>query len=66
MSPINREWFVVADDVIGGWAIATVDKPVSEIDTRDGTEFVLGDFISKEITEHIVRQHNRVWRRENR
>jgi hypothetical protein len=51
-------WFVVQDDVIGGWAISNVDKPVSEIDTRDGSEFVITDFISKALADYIVGLHN--------
>lgn len=54
---LTSEWFVVQDDLIGGWAIATVDKPLSEIDFRERGVYVVAELISKEMAEYMVYLH---------
>lgn len=49
-------WYVVADDLVGGWAITMVDQPLSEI---MGKEPVLMDgIISFEVASYIVALHH--------
>ena len=54
---LDSEWFVVVDDLIGGWAVATVDKPLSEIDFRDPGVYVVAEMISKDVADYIVYLH---------
>ena len=53
-------WYAVVNDLIGGYAIATTNKPISEIDPYSG-EFELGDFLTKEMAQHIADLHNYWW-----
>jgi hypothetical protein len=55
---LGEKWFVVVNDLVGGWSIANVDKPLSEMNFHSGGEREVGDFWSKEIAEHIVKMHN--------
>jgi predicted acetyltransferase len=56
-SVVEQEWFVVVDDLIGGFAISTVDKPLSEIDFADRSVFVVAEVLSKELGDYIVYLH---------
>jgi hypothetical protein len=55
---LEARWYPVADDTIGGWAIANIDLPVSQLDTRGGKHFTVGDFLSEDIARHICELHN--------
>jgi len=51
-------WFAVPNDEIGGWAIATVDQPTSQI-RPDGDEVVVFALFGEEqAARHIVALHN--------
>lgn len=51
---LRRErWFAVLDDTVGGWAVANVNKPVSEHDHRK-REVSVGDFLSDNYAHHIA------------
>ena len=40
--------YAVINDLVGGWMVATVDKPAHAIDTRKGSsEYVIADFLSE-------------------
>lgn len=54
---IEQEWYTVVDDLVGGFAIATVNKPLSEIDFRDRSVFVVADMLSKELADYVVYLH---------
>jgi hypothetical protein len=54
---IEQKWYVVVDDLVGGWAISTVDKPLSEVDFRDRSVVIVADTLSKEIAEYLVYLH---------
>lgn len=54
---LQSEWFVVQDDLIGGWAITTVDKPLSEIDFREPGTYVVAEMISKDMADYVVYLH---------
>lgn len=56
---LDAEWYVVQNDLIGGWAISTVDRPLSEIDFREHGVYVVGEVISLAIADHIAELHNR-------
>lgn len=50
-------WHAVANDIIGGWAVATVDLPVSQVDHRHHT--VVADMVTSEtLARHIADLHN--------
>lgn len=55
---LRVHWYPVVDDTIGGWAISNVDLPVSELDTRGGQHFTVGDFLSEDVARHICELHN--------
>lgn len=58
MSLLEQRWYVLVDDLIGGYSIANVDKGrTSALDWRQG-DSELGNFISEEVAVHIVKQHN--------
>lgn len=50
-------WYVVVNDLVGGWAVSHVDKPLSEQDFRNG-EGDLFDCLTKELADYIVGLHN--------
>lgn len=57
-SLLTQRWYVLVDDLIGGYAIANVDKQrTSALDWRQG-DSELGSLVSQEVAEHIVRMHN--------
>lgn len=45
-------WYARPDDLIGGWCITAVDQPPSAGYPS------LGDFLSRELAEHIAAMHN--------
>lgn len=54
-----KKWYVVVNDLIGGYCICTEDvKFCSEVETRSGVNYV-GEFLTKEMAEHIVKIHNK-------
>lgn len=56
-------WYIVVNDLIGGWDVATVDKPSSQIDYRHtSVEHGIAWGLSREEAEHIVLLHNVWWR----
>lgn len=57
MNLLAERWYAVVNDLIGGWCIATADKPLSQHRPDDGVTFV-GDFLSEEIARHVVELHN--------
>jgi len=50
-------WYVVRDDEVGGWAVATVDRPTSEqdVDAGDRTMFYA---VWEELARDVVTTHN--------
>ena len=54
---LKLKWYVVVNDLIGGYAISHINKPLSEHNYKAG-EGELGDFLTQEIAEHIVELHN--------
>lgn len=57
-NPFTLPWYVVVNDLVGGWAVSHIDKPLSEQDYRQG-EGDLFDSLTKELAEYIVDLHNR-------
>jgi len=47
-------WFAVQNDLVGGWMIATADKPVSEL--RGERE--IADFLTREDAEFLCELRN--------
>lgn len=57
-NPLEQRWFILKDDIVGGWAIANVDKHlVSALDWKQG-DTTVGEFISLEVAQHIASRHN--------
>lgn len=56
-NPLGLRWYVVVNDLVGGYSISHVDKPLSQQDPTKG-EGEIADFITKEVAEHIARLHN--------
>jgi hypothetical protein len=55
---LKKKWYVVVDDVVGGWAISSIEKPVSLMDyNKYERHWVEAD--TKEIADHIAELHNR-------
>jgi hypothetical protein len=55
--PFNLKWYPVVNDLVGGWAVSHIDKPLSEQDPRKG-EGDIADSLTKEIAEYICLLHN--------
>lgn len=53
---LSVQWYAVINDLVGGWAISTVDKPLAEHDFSK--DLVVGDFLTEEIARYIVNLHN--------
>lgn len=58
MDYLNVPWYVVVDDVVGGWAVATVDEPVSAFLGYGEGRAVADGFWDKDHAEHVTRLHN--------
>lgn len=54
-------WFVVINDVVGGWSVSNVDKPLSEQDHSKG-EFELFECWDKDSAQYIVALHHNLHR----
>lgn len=50
-------WYVAVNDLVGGWSVSHVDKPLSQQDFRKG-EGEIADFCSEAAAQHIVKLHN--------
>ncbi len=53
-------WYAVENDLIGGYSIATVNKPESQMNVFDD-EFVVGAFMTHDLAQHIADIHNQWW-----
>lgn len=56
---LRSTWYPVRDDTIGGYAVSTVNKPISAHGIRD---IYVGDFMTKPLAEHVAALHNRYLR----
>ena len=54
---LEQRWYVVVNDVVGGWSVSNVDKPISQQDPKNG-EWEIADFVDHEEAEAIVAEHN--------
>jgi poly-beta-hydroxyalkanoate depolymerase len=65
-NPVTEEelmhsfWYPVVDDMIGGYAVCTVDKFTSELNHYEG-EFEVASFMSLQCAKHIADLHNDWW-----
>lgn len=61
MSPdelLHAPWFVLVDDVVGGWAVATADvERVSQLDRNDDAAVVVGWWLDESIAGHVCAAH---------
>jgi hypothetical protein len=55
--PTAVRWYPVVNDLVGGWAVSHVDKPLSEQDWRKG-DGDIADFCSELVARHIADLHN--------
>ena len=55
---LARWWYAVPDDMVGGWAIATLDKPTSQIEKFDGESVPVDLVLTEGIARHIAGLHN--------
>jgi hypothetical protein len=51
-------WYAVVDDVTGGWAVATVDAPVSGFLGYGEGRAIADGIWEQELAEHIANRHN--------
>lgn len=58
MDYLYTRWYPVVDDVVGGWAVATVDEPVSAFLGYGDGRAVADGFWEEEHAEHVARLHN--------
>ena len=54
---LAQRWYVVVNDVIGGWSVSNVDKPMSQQHPKHG-EWEICDFVDKDAAEAIAAEHN--------
>jgi hypothetical protein len=57
---LETRWYAVDNDLIGGYAVATVDKPESEHNVYEA-DYTVGTFMTKRCAEHIADLHNQWW-----
>jgi hypothetical protein len=50
---LDKEWFAMPEDTIGGWCVKTNELPPSQ-----SYEGEVATFISQEVAEHIANIHN--------
>lgn len=55
---LRHRWYVVVNDMIGGYAIATMDKPLSEIEGRFHEVVVVADMVGRDVAHYIAHLHN--------
>jgi hypothetical protein len=55
--PLTLRWYVVLDDLIGGYSISHVDKPLSQHDLLNGEGEII-DCLTREIADHVAALHN--------
>jgi hypothetical protein len=60
---VHCYWFAVQDDLIGGFSVATVNKPESQIDVW-AEEFTVGTFMTLATAQHIADVHNFWWQQQ--
>ncbi len=66
LNPVTSEelmecrWYAVLNDLIGGYSVATVDKPDSMHNVYEG-DFEVGTFMTREAAQHIADLHNNWW-----
>lgn len=59
LNPFVNRWFVVPNDTgVGGYAIATVDAPVSQIDRAGGADLIADLIRDQAVAVYIVEMHN--------
>ncbi len=56
---LSEKWFVVSNDLIGGWSVVNVEAQFfSEIELPAGRDREILWCWSKDVAEHIADQHN--------
>jgi hypothetical protein len=55
---LNMKWYAAVDDVVGGWAVAPVNEPVSAFLGYGDGRAVADGFFEKEHADHVVELHN--------
>lgn len=55
---LDRRWFAVPDDLVGGWACATTNRPLSEIDIPGTDHRVPIECWGRATAEHVTYLHN--------
>ncbi len=58
VDPLTVPWYPVVNDLVGGWALATADLPLSEIDTRGREVVVVAELADEAIARYVARLHN--------
>lgn len=53
----SHRWHAVVNDLIGGWDVANVDKPTSELDHRVG-EYSMACFMDERTAHYVAVLHN--------
>lgn len=57
---MTQRWYPVEDDVVGGYCVSNVDKPVSEQDPVSlGDTIVCWGFQNQELARHVALLHNK-------
>lgn len=54
----HRRWYAVPNDEVGGWSVATVDRPTSQIDPVTTRDRVLADVVWEEHARWLADLHN--------
>lgn len=56
---LRQRWYVVVNDLIGGWAISNVDKPAHALRfPPHGQDYMIADMLTRESAEHVRDLHN--------
>jgi hypothetical protein len=57
--PLQQRWYVVVNDLLGGWAVSNVDKPVHALMfPPHGEEYMIADMMDQRTAQHVRDLHN--------
>jgi hypothetical protein len=56
---MQRRWYAVVNDLVGGWAVATADQPVHALRLPPhGEDYLVADMLTEKAAQHVRDLHN--------
>jgi len=54
----THKWYTVVNDLVGGWSITLIDKPMSQHNPSVPGDGEIADFVDEETARYICELHN--------